>query len=268
MSDQHGYVQRRGRVLRCVIATAAHGNTLDFDGVRPAREAISAIKVDGDVGAVLLASEGGNFCNGGDVRAFAAAEDRGRFVGELARTFHEFILALVRAPVPVVAGVRGWAVGAGMSIACACDVVVGGPSTRFRPAYPSIGLSPDGGMSWALPRIIGATRARDLILTDGVLAGEEALRAGLLTRLVADQDIQAEAEAVAAKLADGPTSTYARIKRLMWDAPGRDLAEHLDAEAEAIAACADSSAGREGVDAFAQRRAPTFTGRHELRLNA
>ncbi|KWX00907.1 Enoyl-CoA hydratase [Carbonactinospora thermoautotrophica] len=123
-------------------------------------------------------------------------------------------------------------------------------------------------MSWALPRIIGAIRARDLILTDGVLAGEEALRAGLLSRLVADQDIQAEAEAVAVKLADGPTSTYARIKRLMQDAPARDLAEHLDTEAEAIAACADSPAGQEGVDAFTQRRTPTFPNRHEPRLDA
>jgi len=99
MSDQHGYVQRGGRVLRCVIATAPTRQHPRFRRRAPAIEAISAIKVDGDVRAVLLASEGGNFCTGGDVRAFAI-EDRGRFVGELDRTFHDLILTRRRV-VPV-----------------------------------------------------------------------------------------------------------------------------------------------------------------------
>src|SRR5690606_34727316 len=171
-----------------------------------------------------------------------------------ARDLHDFVLALAECPLPVVVAVSGLAAGAGMSIVCVADVIVGSPDTRFRPAYPSIGFSPDGGMSWTLSRSIGSARARDMILMDSVLSGEEALRAGLLTRLVPTEDVQREAEAVAVALAEGPTETFARIKRLLADAPGRSLAEHLAAEAESIAACADSPAGREGVDAFVQRR--------------
>ena len=250
------FVERRGRVLRCVIATAAAGNTLDQDGVRQGIAALKAL--DPDVGSVLLASDGPSFCTGGNVRDFAGADDRRAFVAGMAEELHDFVRSLVGAPVPIVAGVHGWAAGAGMSLACVADIVIGGPGTKFRPAYPSIGFSPDGGMSWTLPRAIGAARARDMILTDSVLAGEEAYRAGLLSRFVADEEIQAEAERVAAELAAGPRTSLARTKRLLWDAADRDLSAHLDAEAESIAACADSPAGREGVVAFAERRRPVW----------
>jgi 2-(1,2-epoxy-1,2-dihydrophenyl)acetyl-CoA isomerase len=239
-----------------VIATAAAGNTLDGDLLREAMTALRA--VGPGTGSVLLTSDGPNFCTGGNVKHFGGADDRPAFVGAMAGELHEFIRALVSAPVPVVADVRGWAAGAGMSIVCAADIAVGGPGTRFRAAYPGIGYSPDGGMSWTLQRAVGAARARDLILTDGVLTGEEAYRAGLLSRLVPDAEVRSEAEALAATLAAGPTSSLARAKRLLWDAPDRGLSEHLDAEAEAIAACADSPAGREGVAAFLERRAPQW----------
>jgi 2-(1,2-epoxy-1,2-dihydrophenyl)acetyl-CoA isomerase len=250
-------IELRDRVLRCVLATEAAGNSLDHDAVVATTAAVRDLGPE--IGAVLLASDGPSFCTGGNVRAFAAADDRRAFVHGMAHELHHFIRRLVEAPVPVVAAVHGWAAGAGMSIACAADIVIGGPGTRFRPAYPSIGFSPDGGMSWTLPRAIGAARARDLILTDGVLTGEEAYRVGLLSRLVPDGDVRTEAERLAHTLAQGPTSSLARAKRLLWDSAGHTLAEHLDAEADAIAACADSPTGREGVDAFAQRRAPNWT---------
>jgi 2-(1,2-epoxy-1,2-dihydrophenyl)acetyl-CoA isomerase len=244
------------RVLRCVIATAAAGNTLDGELLGEATAALRALGPE--TGSVLLTSDGPNFCTGGNVKHFAGADDRRGLVGAMARELHDFVRALVSAPVPVVADVRGWAAGAGMSIACAADLAVGGPGTKFRAAYPGIGYSPDGGMSWTLQRAVGAARARDLILTDSVLTGEDAYRAGLLARLVPDADVRAEAERLAADLAAGPTTSLARSKRLLWDAPGRGLSEHLDAEAESIADCADSPAGREGVTAFTERRAPVW----------
>lgn len=142
--------------------------------------------------------------------------------------------------------------------ACAADIVIGGPSTRFRPAYPSLGLSPDGGLTWTLQRAVGTARARELILTDRVLTGEEAFELGLLARLVPDDAVQQEAEALATTLTDGPTSSLGQIKRLLWRAPSGRLADQLEAEAEAIAACADSPEGREGVQAFVHKRAPQF----------
>ena len=246
-------IRLEGRVLRCVIATKANGSTLDVTATREAAAAISALASDDSAGCVLLTSDGPNFCTGGDVTAFAAAQDRSAFVGSMARQFHELIRAIAHTEVPVVAAVHGWAVGAGMSLVCACDVTVGGPSTRLRPAYPSIGFSPDGGMSWTLPRIVGTARARDILLTDRVLAGDEAWRAGLLSRLVPDDQIAAEARTTAETLAAGPASAYRRIKRLLAEAEHDRLDEHLELEAEAIAASADSPAGRAGVDAFAAR---------------
>jgi 2-(1,2-epoxy-1,2-dihydrophenyl)acetyl-CoA isomerase len=247
-------VRRHGQVLECVIATKDKGGSLDGEAVRHSVVALDKLAREHSAGCVLLTSDGPNFCTGGDVRAFGTAPDRGAYVGTVAREFHELIRAIARTQVPVVAAVHGWAAGAGMSLVCACDIAIGGPSTRLRPAYPSIGFSPDGGMSWTLPRIVGMARARDILLTDRVLSGAEAVAAGLLSRLVPDDQIAAEARATAEALANGPTSAYRHIKRLLSTSAHSHLGEHLAAEAESIAACADSPAGRAGVDAFLARR--------------
>jgi 2-(1,2-epoxy-1,2-dihydrophenyl)acetyl-CoA isomerase len=247
-------VRRQGQVLECIIATKDKGCSLDADAVRQATLALKTLARDQSAGCVLLTSDGPNFCTGGNVRAFAAAEDRGAYVGAVAREFHDLIRAIARTQVPVVAAVHGWAAGAGMSLVCVSDIAIGGPGTRLRPAYPTIGFSPDGGLSWTLPRIVGIARARDILLTDRVLTGDEALAAGLLSRLVPDERIAAEARETANTLAAGPTSAYQHIKRLLAKTGHAHLGEQLAAEAESIAACAVSPAGRAGVDAFVARR--------------
>ncbi|MDT7726332.1 MAG: 2-(1,2-epoxy,2-dihydrophenyl)acetyl-CoA isomerase [Actinomycetota bacterium] len=253
-------VVRTGRVLRVMVATQANGNTLDMAAVREAAAAIGALTENpGAAGCVLITGMGAHFCTGGNVKDFAAADDPSALIAGMASDLHGLIRAMVASPVPVVAAVHGWAAGAGMSIACAADVIVGGPSTRFRAAYPGVGLSPDGGMSWTLPRAIGAARARDLILTNRAVEGEQAYRLGLLTRLVSDEDIRPTAEKIAEELAEGPATSYARIRELLWTAPDRSFTGQLDAEAESIAWCAGSPAGREGAAAFAEGRPPRFT---------
>ena len=119
--------------------------------------------------AVLLLARGPRFCVGGDVHAFAGADDLGAFVGQLAHDWHEVIRLLLYCPVPVVAGVQGAVAGAGIGLVGACDVVVCARSTKFRPAYGALGFSPDGGSSWALARALGAPRALELMLTSGSL---------------------------------------------------------------------------------------------------
>lgn len=262
LNEHEAHAALKGRVLRCVVSDSTRGNSLDGAGIA-ATTALLGAMVDGrtnSVGAVLLVGEGDSFCTGGDVKSFGAAEDPAAHLAAAAHRFHDFILAVARTPVPVVAAVPGWAAGAGMSIALAADVVVGGPATKFRPAYPSIGFSPDGGMSWTLPRVVGAVRARDLLLTDGVVGGDEAERLGLITRLVPDERISFEAELVATDLAEGPTSSLAGIKQLVWESADRSLAEHLEHEARSISETAASPAGREGVRAFVERRRPDFAG--------
>ena len=252
------YAERRGRVLRCVLSTAARGASLDFAAVRDVTAALTDL--GSEVGAVLVVGEGANFCTGGDVRAFAAAVDVGGTVRALAGELHALVRALHEVPVPVVAAVHGWAAGAGMSVVLAADVAVAGTSTRLRPGYPGIGFSPDGGMTWALPRAVGAARARHILLTDRVLSAQEALDLGLVATVVADDAVVAEATALAERLAAGPAAALARTKRLLRESGSRDLGAQLDAEAAAIAESAAGAEGREGVAAFGERRAPRFHG--------
>ena len=250
-------VTRQGRVLRCVISTAERGASLDFDAVRDATAALRTL--DPGIGAVLLVGEGPNFCTGGDVTAFAeAGDDVGTTVAGLAGELHDLVRAFAEAPVPVVAAVHGWAAGAGMSLVLAADIAVAGTSTRLRPAYPAIGLAADGGLTWTLPRAVGPARARYILLADQVLSAAEALELGLVATVVADDAVQAEAKALAERLAAGPVGALGRIKRLLRESAGRDLDAQLDAEAEAIAESAASDEGREGVAAFVERRAPRF----------
>ena len=243
-------------VLQITIATSAAGATLDFNGVDQGIKALQSL--DSSVGAILLVGSGDNFCTGGNVHAFASAPERGAYVRDVAGRLHNFVRALRGAPAPVVAGVQGWATGAGMSLVCASDISIGGPSTKLRPAYPGIGFTPDGGLSWTLPRIVGISRAREILLTNATLSGDEAVRLGILGRLVGDEVVVDEALRVARTLAAGPTSAHAGIKKLLADSITSTLSDHLDAETDSISAAADSAAGREGVDAFVEKRRPQF----------
>ena len=243
-------------VLRITISTAANGTSLDDEGM--IQGAVALESFGDDIGSILLVGEGPNFCAGGNVRAFASAPDRGEYVEGVAQNLHTFVRALDAASVPVVAGIHGWAAGAGMSLVCLADIAIGGTSTKLRPAYPSIGFTPDGGMSWSLPRIVGAGRAREILLSDSIIGGDEAVRLGILTRLVGDDEVQEEAARLARTLAHGPRSSYAGIKALLRSSRTNTLSEQLDAEAASIKTAANSPIGREGVDAFVEKRRPDF----------
>ncbi|MEV6360245.1 enoyl-CoA hydratase/isomerase family protein [Nocardia asteroides] len=245
-------------VLQLTIATAAAGTSMNFDLINAGTEALRSL--DAEVGAVLLTGSGANFCAGGNVMHFAGAEDCGAYLHQLASELHDFVRALDAVPVPVVASVHGWAAGAGMSLVLGADIAIGGPSTKLRPAYPGIGLSPDGGMSWLLPRVVGANRAAEILLTDAVIGAEEAVRLGILSRTVADDEVRAEALRVAQSFVTGPRSTYAAMKKLLAQSPNATLDQQLDAERDSIAAAANGATGREGVDAFVGKRKPNYLG--------
>ncbi|MFC7447142.1 enoyl-CoA hydratase/isomerase family protein [Rhodococcus daqingensis] len=245
-------------VLQLPISTAAAGTSMDFTLIDEATEALR--DYGAEIGAILLTGTGANFCAGGNVRHFAAADDRGAYLHEKATALHDFVEALTAAPTPVVAAVQGWAAGAGMSLVCASDIAIGGPSTTLRPAYPGIGLSPDGGITWSLPRIVGARRAREILLSDTVIGADEAVRLGLLSRIVGDDEIHTEALRVARSFVEGPRVTYTTIRQLLAQSPDTTLKQQLDTERDGIAIAANSKTGREGVDAFVAKRKPDFAG--------
>lgn len=225
LTEHSGLATLRGRVLRCAVAT---DGVLDRERVAVMTAFLQAIAdtETPNVGAVLLFGEGPSFCAGTAVGRGENGEPEG-WTAPLNVEVDALAVAISQAPVPVICAVHGWAVGASMSIPLASDVVVGGPAAKFRPVEPCSRSLPTNAISWILPRVVGAIRARDLLLTDGIVSGAEAERLGLITRLVPDHRVPAEAQLVAEQLAVAPGEWLGAIKRLGWESTGRSLAEHL-----------------------------------------
>jgi 2-(1,2-epoxy-1,2-dihydrophenyl)acetyl-CoA isomerase len=222
------------------------------------------LRDDPTVRAVLLTGAGKMFCGGGDVKAFAATgPDLPAHLREITTHLHAGVSRLVRADPPVVAAVQGSAAGAGLGLVTAADLVVAAESAKFVMAYTAIGLTPDGSSTWFLPRIVGTRRALELALTNRVLTAHEALDWGLVTRVVPDGDVAGEAQALAARLAAGPTRSFGAAARLLRGSLDESLETQMERESEELSAAAARPDAAEGLAAFVEKRAPSFTGRAE-----
>ncbi|WP_367319309.1 enoyl-CoA hydratase/isomerase family protein [Streptomyces sp. HUAS ZL42] len=224
------------------------GNALDLRTAEALRD--TALEVAADPGgAVLLRATGGSFCVGGDLRAFAGrGANTGAYVHAVAGAAHAAIQALHELPVPLVTAVRGAAAGGGVGLALVGDIVLAARSARFRLAYTAVGLTPDCGASWLLPRLVGPRRAADLILTNRVLTGDDAERWGLVSRSVDDEELDDAAHRTAAGLAAGAGGALQAAKGLLRAGTGEELRHHLAEEARLIAVLAG---GREAQDRMA-----------------
>jgi 2-(1,2-epoxy-1,2-dihydrophenyl)acetyl-CoA isomerase len=251
-------VEVRDRIARITLNRPDAGNALDLETAAALREAAEGLR-DSDAGAVILSGAGRTFCVGGDLNFMHDAGDGvGDAVLRLATQFHAALEALAALDAPVITAVRGAAAGGGMSLAIAGDLVLAADSARFTMAYTAIGFSPDGGSSWTLPRLVGLRRAAELMLLNERLDAATARDLGLVTRVVPDDALDDEADALARRLADGPTHAHGAVKRLLRESATRGFAQQMAEEARTIAALAGAGDGREGVTAFLQKRAPTF----------
>jgi 2-(1,2-epoxy-1,2-dihydrophenyl)acetyl-CoA isomerase len=247
---------------RLVLNRPASGNAMDPGLVAELRERTTELAQRDDVRAVVLSARGKAFCVGGDLRHFASQGDDVRAaVTALAGDLHEALTTLVGLDAPVVAAVSGVAAGAGLSLVCIADVAIAGASAVLTSAYTAVGLSPDGGLTWFLPRIVGDRRAAELMLLNERLDAERAAALGIVNRVVADDQLESEVDRVARALAAGPTRSFGAVKRLLHTSGAATLRAQLADEAATIAELAASPDGRAGVAAFLDKRAPAFEGR-------
>ena len=256
-------VEIADNVARITLNRPEAANAINLELARELEETSLLCDENPAVRAVLITGAGKLFCGGGDLKSFAA-HDEAELPAHLKRvTFHlhKAIHRFARMRAPVVIAVNGNAGGAGMSLALAGDLALAAESARFTLAYSRVGLTPDGSSTYYLPRIVGPRRALELALTNRTLTAREAEAMGIVTRVVADADLQGEAQKLARELAQGATHAYGGIKRLMYAAANTSLDEQMELETEFIADCARTADAREGIAAFLAKRAPKFTGR-------
>tara|TARA_R110002020_G_scaffold34066_32_gene103924 strand:- start:342 stop:1133 length:792 start_codon:yes stop_codon:yes gene_type:complete len=212
--------------------------------------------------AVLLTGAGRGFCAGQDL----SARDPEKMAGppNLGDTLIQFYNPLIRRirtlEKPIVCAVNGVAAGAGANVALACDIVLAARSARFIQSFSRVGLIPDAGGSWMLPRLVGEARAKAIAMTAEPVPAEKAAEWGMIWQAIEDGELMTQARAMAEKLAAGPTFGLGRMKTLMQAAAGQHLDAHLDLEAQYQRECGFSADYAEGVRAFLEKRDPEFGG--------
>ena len=229
-------------------------------------EAFHRFERDGSVRCVVLRGTGEHFMAGGDVKGFGdlladldPADVRDHFLHRV-HDLHTLMFAMRRLPKPIVASVRGAAAGAGVSFAACCDLIIAAEDAFFTLAYSLIGVSPDGGSTYALPRAIGSKKAMEMALLGERISAESMARFGLVNFVVPTEALEAETAALARRLASGPTRAYGHAKRLVYASLENQMERQLQMEAEAFADCAANADFREGVAAFVEKRKAVFQG--------
>jgi 2-(1,2-epoxy-1,2-dihydrophenyl)acetyl-CoA isomerase len=214
-----------------------------------------------DIRAILIRGEGRGFCAGGDLAQFTGGGDPEAAIEAIIQPLHAGLRLLDSLEQPTVACLHGAVAGAGFSLALACDLAIAAENAKFTLAYARIGATPDGSGTFHLPRLLGMRKAKELALLAETIDAAEALRLNLVTRVVPMETLEAEAVALAGRLAAGPTQAYGRIKNLLAASGGNTLGGQLEAERQAFRASTHTDDFREGVTAFLQKRAAKFTGR-------
>ena len=216
---------------------------------------------DVETRAVLLSGAGPIFCAGGDLEAFAAfGAALPSAMEDMLQDFHPAIELLSAMNAPVITAVTGVAFGGRLSLVLASSFVVAASDARFSVAYTGAGLTPDGGATYYLPRIVGLRRAEEMMVTNRQLSAEEAMDWGIVNQVVETSDLMEKAQAMAARLAKGPTAAFGGVRRMLLQSFDNDLHSQLGLEGKSIVELAASKDGQEGIRAFSEKRRPVFTG--------
>jgi len=237
-------------------------NAFNLDLARQFLATLTAFDADQSVRAIVLKGAGRAFSCGGDIKEMLAdvkrGDDRAAYFRAPLSAFGNMVLGLRRTPKPVLAAVHGAAAGVAFNLMLACDLKIASESCRFTQAFIKIGLSPDGGGSWFLPRLVGAARASEMALLPTELNAETAREWGLINWVVRDDRFEEEVSEIAARLAEGPADAMARAKALLNAAYDSPLSEHIETERLAQIDNAASTDFGEGLTAFVEKRVPRF----------
>jgi enoyl-CoA hydratase/carnithine racemase len=237
----------------------ALGDTLREDFL----DAITRTALDPDVRVMIVTGAGKAFCAGGDVKAMNEAKEPGRdrpLLDKIAPSRDRTLLAMRNAPQPIIAAVNGAAAGAGMNLALGCDLRLASIAAKFSQAFVKRGLHPDWGGTYFLPRAVGTATAAELIFTGDVIDAAEALRIGLVSRVLPPEELMPATLELARKIASGPPIAIRLAKRAIYRNAESDLRSALEFETFAQNACFETEDAREGIRAFVDKRAPIFRG--------
>jgi 2-(1,2-epoxy-1,2-dihydrophenyl)acetyl-CoA isomerase len=251
--------ERDGGIARLTFNRPDRLNSFTAEMHGEVADALGVVEREG-TRVLVITGAGRGFCAGQDL-ADPSVTPGGDLGETLEKLYNPLIRRIAELPAPVIAAVNGVAAGAGANIALACDIVLAARSARFIQSFANIGLVPDSGGTWVLPKLIGQARALGLALTGQPLGAEQAESLGLIWRCLDDDTLVGETDALAAKFAAAPTAGLAATKRLIRASGGVSLAAALGAERDAQRALGASADYKEGVEAFAAKRAPNFTGR-------
>jgi 2-(1,2-epoxy-1,2-dihydrophenyl)acetyl-CoA isomerase len=256
-------LDRDGPVATITLNRPEALNTLDFALMDALVDAAANVAADDDLRVVVIRGAGRHFMAGGDIRTFAGElskpeAQRSATFRAMIGHLHSAIETFHRMPHPVIARVHGAVAGFGLSLMNACDLVIAADDTYFASAYRNIGLTPDGGGSWALPRLAGSRRAMEILLLGERFDAQQALAWGLVNRVVAAAELDAAVARVVQSLVEGPVLAIRNAKRLVRESLAHSLSEQLNAEATSFGACAGTADFVEGITAFLDKRPAQF----------
>lgn len=264
---RHVRTATEGAVCTITLDRPEARNAYSDEMVSQLVAALDAAAHDANVRCVVLTGAGDHFMAGGDVKRFkrkfeeVESDDAAReWFNSILGRIHYVVDNMYNLPMPVVGAVKGAVAGAGFSLMLGCDLVIAREGGIFTLAYCHLGTSPDGGSTWHLPRTLGMKRAMEIALLGDRFGPEQALEWGLINRVVAEADFEAEVAKLAKRLAAGPTFAYGKTKRLLLDSADNDMDTQLSLETESFVNCAMSKDFRKGVTAFVDKQKPDFTG--------
>jgi len=263
MSEEQIRYESSGGIARITLNRPERLNSFTTRMHAELREALARVASGGEARVLLVTGQGRAFCAGQDLsdRAVAPGEAPVDLGTSIEENYRPLVLTLRELPIPVVCAVNGVAAGAGANIALACDIVIAARSASFIQAFCKIGLVPDSGGTFFLPRLVGTARAMGLAMLGDKVTAEQAVSWGLIWKCVDDVDFASTTEGLLAQLAQAPTRGLAAIKRALYASSGNTLAQQLDLERDLQRELGYSADYREGVAAFLEKRAPRFAGR-------